>query len=310
MSTTDQITFSQAIEGFELACLARRLSRHTLRDYKTTFKKFSAWLDFDPPIDQVTHHQVERFLAEQPVSAKTVLNYHTGLSALWTWSTAEDITAHHILRRVERPSPEKRAIIPYTEADIKAMLASLASSRPYGRPGKRTSTHSLPHQERNRAAILLLLDTGMRASELSELSIHQLDLKNRRCRVFGKGAKERSLPISPNTAQALWRYLQTRRSERAGAPLFATANGSTITRDRLFKLLQTIGARAGVQDVTVHRFRHTFAITYLRNGGDPWSLQVMLGHTTMDMVRKYLAIAQADLEARHSIASPVANWNL
>jgi len=65
-----------------------------------------------------------------------------------------------------------------------------------------------------------------------------------------------------------------------------------------------------VEGVNVHRFRHTFAINYLRNGGDPWSLQMMLGHSTMEMVKNYLALAQADLEKNHKLASPVYNWML
>ena len=59
-----------------------------------------------------------------------------------------------------------------------------------------------------------------------------------------------------------------------------------------------------------HRFRHTFAINFLRNGGNAYALQMALGHASMDMVRKYLALAQTDIAAAHLIASPVANWRL
>ena len=66
-----------------------------------------------------------------------------------------------------------------------------------------------------------------------------------------------------------------------------------------------IGERAGIAGANVHRFRHTYAIQYLRNGGNPYSLRMSLGHSTMEMTKRYLAIAQADLEADHQVASPM-----
>jgi site-specific recombinase XerD len=83
------------------------------------------------------------------------------------------------------------------------MLNALAHSRAYIRPGKRESVHSLQHGERNWAIILLLLDTGMRASELCTLHIHHIDLQSRWVRVYGKGDKERVLPFSARTGMAM-----------------------------------------------------------------------------------------------------------
>ncbi len=309
MNNNHHIALSQALQGYELHARARRLSEHTLLDYFSTYQKLMGFLG-DPPLAEIEPDDIQEFLAAQRVSAKTLLNIHTGLSALWTWAERSGLVSRHILRLVDRPKPEQRAIIPYTETDVRAMLAALKSARPYTRPGKRQSSHSLPNQERNRAIILLLLDTGMRASELCGLRLHQVDLKNRRAKVFGKGAKERTLPLSPNTGQAVWKYLSTRPDLSAGDYLFLTAKDTPIDRFRLLKQLHTIGQRAGVEGVDVHRFRHTFAINYLRNGGDPYSLQMMLGHSTLDMVRAYLAIAQADVEAAHKRASPVYNWGL
>lgn len=310
------ISFSQAVEGYLLAANARRLSQHTLADYVNTFRKFQDYLQAqgladDPPIESIQSKTIEAFLAAQPVSKKTVLNYHIGLSALWTWAVAEGLVVEHTLHKVERAKPEKRAISPYTEADIRAMLNALGTSRLYTRPGKKETSHSLPNGERNRAIILLLLDTGMRVSELCGLKIYQVDSRNKRMKVFGKGSKERSLPFSARTGQAIWRYLATRADEEADRPLFTTIDGEELTRDELLKTIQRIGVRAGVGgEINVHRFRHTFAINYLRNGGNAFSLQMMLGHTTLDMVHNYLALAQADLEASHKTASPVDHWRL
>ncbi len=81
-----------------------------------------------------------------------------------------------------------------------------------------------------------------------------------------------------------------------------------FTRDNLGNLLKRIGDRAGVSNIHPHRFRHTFAINYLRNGGNVFALQAMLGHTTLDMVKRYLQIMQIDLEREQQKASPVDNW--
>jgi integrase/recombinase XerD len=108
----------------------------------------------------------------------------------------------------------------------------------------------------------------------------------------------------------LWLYLATRGEPPADAPLFISDWDRPFKRYRVIHLLQTIGARAGVSGVTVHRFRHTCAIQYLRNGGDPYTLQRLLGHSTLEMVRKYLALAQVDVDNAHRRASPVDNWPL
>lgn len=220
----NQITFSKAIEGYLLSAKARHLSQNTLNDYLNTFRKLHLFLDHDPPIKAISTKQIENFLGSQDVSNMTILNYHTGLSALWTWAVANDIVNRHILHKIKRPKPEKRSISPYTEEDIKGMLAEVNYTKVYTRPGKKESQHSIPTADRNRAIILVLLDTGIRASELTNLKIHQVDLNNRRLKVFGKGNKERTIPFSARTGQAIWKYLATRKDERVDGFLFATSN--------------------------------------------------------------------------------------
>lgn len=303
------ITLLQAVTGFKLACQARGLSPHTISDYENTLRKLIQHLGPDIQIALISHRQIQEFLAKQPVSNKTLLNYHTGLSALWTWAQGELILTDHIIRRIIPPKPEKRVIVPYSESDVRAILRGLRRSSEYNNNGT-PSTHSLPNYERNTAMVFLLLDTGLRVEELVGLTFTQLDRRNLRIEVYGKGAKERLLPFSIRTAKALWKYISIRGEGKPDEPVFLTATGGQATRDEVYKLLVAAGKRTGVRNVSVHRFRHTFAINYLRNGGDPWTLQTLLGHETMEMVRTYLKIAQVDLDERHRRASPVENWKL
>jgi site-specific recombinase XerD len=159
--------------------------------------------------------------------------------------------------------------------------------------------------------LYILLDTGIRASELCRIKLNHVDLKNRNIYIIGKGDKERYVPFSPRTGQVLWQFITTERSgASANHPLFVTATGNAFKRRMLHERLTDICKRAGVKKPTIHRFRHTFAINYLRNGGNVYALQRILGHSTLKMVKNYLAIAQSDIDLDHQEASPIANWGL
>ena len=304
------ISLSKAIEGYMLAANARRLSLNTLTGYDQTFRAFLLFLDEDPAMNSIDAGLVRGFLNSlEHLSPKSVRNNHTGRSALWTWAVREGVVERHVVREVIPPAIPRREVVPYTRADVLAMLGACDRTRGYGRPGKVRCDNRRPTALRDRAIITLLVDTGMRATELCELRIYQADLKNQRITVMGKGRKERTLPISPRTAQVIWRYLATREDgSRKAGPLFATQMGLPLERKGLRQLLRRIGDRAGVEGVNVHRFRHTFAIEFLRNQPNVFALQRMLGHSTLEMVRRYLAIAESDVENAHRDASPVQDW--
>jgi len=331
----NQITLSQAVQGYFLDTRSRKLSVRTIADYKTYFQRFQDYIDGDPCIDTITTDDIRRFLAHlgdhittpagvaprpsRKLSKKTIRNYWVGLASLWTWAVKDGFVDHHIVRAVTPPEPEKPAIEPFTKADVKAMLATIEYSKPYTRPGKRECTHTRQTAIRDRAIILLLLDTGARASEICAdskrdnkpgLSIQKIDQRNLTIKVIGKGDKERILRISPNTAKAIWRYLTSRPDAKSTDPLFLSVRGDPFTTNGLLHLIKRLGKRAGIHNAYPHRFRHTFAVNFLRNGGNAIELQYMLGHTSLEMVRRYVKLAQVDLEAAHKRASPVANWNL
>lgn len=300
------------IEGYLLQAQARRLSPNTIIFYRNIFKNLIASFPADPPIADIGKADLQQHLANLTrLSNKSLLGHHAGLSALWRWAVDEGLAPRNIVRDIPPPVPEERVIQPFSQLEIKALLDAVDKSAAYQRPGQRPCRHSNPTAARNRAIIYLLLDSGLRASELCSLAVRDVDLKAHHLIVMGKGDKERLIPFDAITGQIVWRYLAARRDESVDAPLFpAWRTRSPLDARELHHVLRRIGARAGVEGVHPHRFRHTFAIQFLRNHGDVYTLQRILGHTTLDMVRRYLAIAQTDIEAAHRLASPVANWRL
>jgi site-specific recombinase XerD len=125
----------------------------------------------------------------------------------------------------------------------------------------------------------------------------------------GKGDKARYVFLGDRTRTALWKYLNDRPGAKQAEPLFATRSKTHITRRNLGHLLNHLAERAGVEHCHPHRFRHTMAINFLRNGGNTLELQKVLGHESLEMVRRYARLAESDLE-RTADKSVGDNWKL
>lgn len=287
------MTLGEAIELYVDAKKAEFLSPRTIESYVSILKHFSEHIGQDKIFSAIETKHIRSFLGNLNVSKKTALNAHITLSSLWTWAVSDGLVVDHVVRRVKAPEPEQREIIPFTNSEIHRILESVDLQK---------------YRLRNRAIVLILLDTGVRATELCTLTMK--DLQDVNLKVFGKGAKERNIPMSRRTLTALSEYLKTRKKQTEDSPVFAVENGRPMDRGTLRKLLDRAGNLSGVPDVHAHRFRHTFAINFLRNSGDAIALQDMLGHSTLDMVKRYVHLAESDIQDIHRRASPVENWKL
>ena len=317
---------SHAVEGFLIARTAEGYSQSTLGIYNWALHLLIDWSqDKDPA--KISPTDLQHFFAwltaeykpsrsggdDAPLSPRSIENVWTATRSFYNWATSDLNLSSRPDQNIKRPRYAETQIAPYTEKEIQALLSACTqTASTQGR--RKTFKMHRPTALRDAAIILVLLDTGIRASEFSRLKIDDFDPKTGALRVkpFGSGRKThgRTVYIGKRCQSAVWKYLATRESRSAKDPLFITQENNPFNRGSLSHLVAGLGQRAGVTGAHPHRFRHTFAIQYLRNGGDVFTLQRLLGHTTLDMVRRYLALAAVDDENAHRKASPADNWRI
>lgn len=312
----NSLTLAQAVDGFLLARRAEGLSSNTIDQYRWACQKLAGHLAGDPPLAAITTDDIRACLADlDHLSPKSRHSIQVALSALWSWATAEGYAETHVVKPIHLPRTHRPDIEPFSRAELRRLLAACDKSAVYSSCRHPAGTaNTRPTAGRDKAILIFLVDTGIRASELCALRVADVAMENRAVTIrSGKGGKPRVVHFAQRCHQALWRYHVTRQPHLApGQPLFHTGPADLpepFDRQVLGRLLSRIGERAGVH-CNPHRFRHTFAIEFLRNGGNLFALQDLLGHSSLEMVRRYARIVQADRAHAHKIASPADNWRL
>lgn len=324
------LSIAQAIPGFIQFKGAEGLSPSTLTSYEHDLE---LWLEIqgDRDLSQVSTQELREYLNymrndytprringnnEQKLSSKTLRNIWISLSAFFTWASQEfDFPSP--MKGVPAPKFTQDQVEVYTKEEIEALLKSCEYCRESQTDLRRKFTMRRPTARRDRAIILTLVDTGLRASELCSLRIGDVDIKSGKVIVRhgvgggSKGGKGRTVFMGKSTRRAVWRYLADREdSTDSEAPLFLRKSYRPMNKDGLRLVIAALGKKANVSKCHPHKFRHTFAITYLRSGGDLFTLKSFLGHSTLEMVEHYARIAKVDIEQAHRRASPADNWRL
>jgi len=218
------------------------------------------------------------------------------LNTFFGWLKAEELIAENPVARLKTPKIEHKVVQALTHNEIKRLLDTYSSK-------------SMP-DVRNKAILSILLDTGLRVSELANLMIEDVDLNTRVVLVrHGKGGKQRIVRIGSKAQRALWRYITIYRRGDSDA-LFLTSSGEPLDVIGVKIMIRRLSKKAGVK-VYAHKLRHTFAINYLRNGGDVFTLQHLLGHSTLQMTQRYLqSLNSDDATNAHRKFSPLDNMKV
>jgi site-specific recombinase XerD len=235
-------------------------------------RAFAVWLRAQRSENRLTG-------GSRPVGAKTVREYVSALKSFAHWLVAEELLDVDPLARVQLPKAPEPLIQPFSAADCQAMLLVIDGGL---------------LAERNRALLYLLADTGLRASEVCNLTRANLDLSGV-VRVLGKGQKWRQLSFARTTGRVLARYLVQRGNMAASDRIFLTREGEPLRRQQLYKLVHEWGIAAGIPAAHPHRFRHAYAIAFLRaHPGALLHLQQNLGHSSLEMTRRYARLAETE----------------
>ena len=321
------IKLSKAVEGFLLSKSASGRSQYTIRNYKKELQRFTEWIG-DNSISSITKVQIEKYfqylrnefrithrantsITPRKLSDKSLKNVWGTLSAFWNLTSKEfNITNPFDVSPIKAHT---KPINPLTLDEIEAILKACESCMKNSRD-KTEYKSKRPTARRDKAIILTLLDCGLRVSELTGINLGDIDFEMGKIIVTGKGNKQRLVYLGKISRQALWRYTIDRfpnENPSKNEPIFVHHDGiHRLTRQGVLQLFRRLGLKANVQNVHPHRMRHTFAIQFLRNGGNVFELQHFLGHSDLAMVKHYVKLAQLDLESVAQRASPADNWRL
>lgn len=286
-------TWDALLAEFLLVKQAQGRSERTIKDYKCHINRFLRhYPDIKPTNFRALRRAVLEYLAA-PVAPATRNLRIAYLRSFFRWCVEEGHLPEDPTAGVCKARTEEK-VRHITLEEVKRILEQIDCTIWAGL--------------RDYCLIVLLLDTGIRPREALRLLPQDINLEAREVYVratVAKTRKPRTLIISPHVAQLLARFLAVRPSDwEDDVPVFATETGHAMEPDWWARRFKKYCQKAGVE-ATPYALRHTFAIEFLRAGSDPFALQRILGHTTLDMTRRYIQLTTEDLHREHERCSPV-----
>ncbi|MFQ5828932.1 MAG: tyrosine recombinase XerC [Candidatus Methylomirabilia bacterium] len=288
---------SDPVEAFlQYLAVERGASAHTLRSYRTDLAEVRAFLAKSKitGLEQVDSRAVRAYLAwlhGRGLSRSSIGRKLATLRSCLRFLTRRGVLKRNPAREVGSPKLPHRlpSFLPVDEA-----WALFQSPAPGSARGKR-----------DRAILELLYATGVRVEELCRLDVVDLDRAQGTIRVFGKGSKERIVPVGDRALEAVDTYLQAR--PPGNAPVFLNRRGGRLTVRSVHRIVRASGRAAGLaRPVSPHTLRHTFATHLLDAGADLRLIQDLLGHSRLSTTQRYTHVSADRLMAVYDAAHPRA----
>ena len=269
-----------------------RNSPRTLEYYEYVLGKFQTWLDAQGvnTLAEIDANVLRRFMLDleddlKPNSVKAIFR---GVRALFSFLVREEMLDRDPMLRVSMPKSDKTLLPAFTEDEIKKLEK--------GTDGRDATSI------RNRAIIHVLLDSGLRLAECAALKVGDIDLATGTMQVMGKGRKERVSKLGATALKSFTKYARIR-GGKPGEPLWLGRRGP-MTRNGLGETVEKLGRAVGVH-AHPHKFRRTTGLMMLRAGCDVFSVQYLLGHSDLTILRRYLNQNSQDVTEAHTKFSPL-----
>jgi integrase/recombinase XerD len=230
--------------------------------------------------------------SRQPLSAETIRDYYKQVRTFCSWLVDQHVLDVSPIESVRQPIHRNSGLTfhVFTPDDVARVVAAAGKSS---------------YAKRDTALVLMLLDTGLRATEICGLTWADVDQVAKRAVVRednAKGGKLRHVFWSKSTSKALWAWMQSIGGWVPEDPVFVAMNGGNVggalTRHGLLRLIHRLGAAASVAHCHPHTFRHTFATMFLLAGGNQITLMELMGHSSIVMTRRYIRFTGADLASQ------------
>lgn len=278
--------------------LQEGVSKHTLSAYRSDLSHFERWLAKQKIalVDTKKEH-VEFYLAhlhDHGRNPRTIARFLSAARKYFGWLLYQQFRAQDPTVQVKTPKLPSALPKTLSEEAVSALLQA---------PNTQTALGM-----RDKAMLEVLYASGLRVSELVQLTTNQVSLRQGLVRVVGKGNKERLVPLGEEAVAALERYLKHGRPDLVEKPVdvvFLSLRGRQMTRQTFWHRIRFHAQVAGLpSDISPHRLRHAFATHLLNNGADLRALQMLLGHADISTTQIYTHVAQARLQQLHALHHP------
>jgi len=276
------------------------LARATLASYRSDLGSLAAWLDANrhAALLDLSETTLAAFVAHlaRRTRASSQSRYLSTLRRFYRWQLARGRIAADPTLKLANPTRPARLPKVMSEKQVDNLLAAPDLASALGL--------------RDRAMLETLYATGLRVSELVNLKLHEIGFNEGVLRAFGKGSKERLVPLGELAIDWLGRYLNEARPEilkgRQSDALFVTARGGAMTRQAFWQLIKRYAALAGIapDKLSPHVLRHAFATHLLNHGADLRVVQLLLGHADISTTQIYTHVARERLKTLHALHHP------